>query len=429
MSTATAEFTNAPVTTQAGDPDPMKPFVGKPGDPGLEQKLAELRQKITRDKSDAVKATAADPGKPAVAKVEVPDVGKPALEIAIGDETSDADIEKHVLQNANGMSPQQLKRFKELTYETRAQKRDLKARDAALAERETKLKELESRPPVKDEESLSVLQKEREALQKKLEEKEIALAGTDVKQTERYKSEIAIPMADMEGKFRKFAEDYEVSPEDLIELSSLRGKKRDAKFEELTLDMSAFAAGELRDMIKGHAELLEKQHEIVSNGKKTYDTWLAQEREQRTLYKAQIAGERIAAVPKVWDEAVLAAVPAFKDAKDGELAASLKSTRDFISQADDDWFSKQPVADRARLTAQAAAFPVLVKHHESERTALTGKIAELEAHITALKGSKPNLGGRVVNGSGVIADTDAQDDPKRTLEDEFKSFRQRQGIR
>jgi hypothetical protein len=91
----------------------------------------------------------------------------------------------------------------------------------------------------------------------------------------------------------------------------------------------------------------------------------------------------------VWDESVLAAAPFLKDTADKELAERVKSVRSFVDAADDKWFSDQPVAERVRLTAQAAAFPLAVRQLE----AANAEIARLKRHNGELKGATPSAGG------------------------------------
>ena len=346
--------------------------------------LASLK-KLAEKTPGGEKVDPPAPAEPEKPKVEP--VKEAAAKSDITDETTDDELNKRIEDASKGMSKSAREHLKQSNFDARESKRQAKA---ALAEAAAVRAELEAaKKTAPDSDAVQSLQKEREALQKRIDEQESELAGSRVEKTQMFKNEIAKPMSEIEAQFKEFSSDYDVAAEDLIELASLKGRAQDSRFEDVTADWPKRKADKLAGLLDDHAKLQEKRNEVLAKAKDIYNNTLAQEREQRDLAAAKNASERKTAIPKVWDESVLAAAPFLKDTADKELAERVNSVRSFVDAADDKWFYEQPVAERVRLTAQAAAFPLAVRQLE----AANAEIARLKRHNGELKGATPSAGG------------------------------------
>jgi hypothetical protein len=380
-----------------------------------DQSAAALTQALEAH-SAAAKTVAADPGiwdvfaapkeapvvnteepnteseKPKVAEVKAEEA-KPS---EITHETTDEELNKKVDTEAKqlGLTKAARVHLANASFATREAKRQIQQQTAPLqAELETtkaELAKLKEKAP--DSDATQAIQKQLEAAQKRIEEQETELAGSRVEKTQMFRKEVGEPMQAIEAKFKKLSADYDIPPEDIIQLTALKGRAQDAKFDEVTLDWGASKSKRLADLLEQHSELMEKKAEVLGRAKQTYDSVVAQEREARDVEQARVASERNAALPDVWDKSIVAAIPTLKGVN-GELGEQIKGTQGFIAQADDQWFLKQPVAERVRLTAQAAAFPVVVKHYEGRISEMAAKLADAEKQVKELTAATPGAAG------------------------------------
>ncbi len=308
----------------------------------------------------------------------------------ITEETTDTEIESQI----DPKLPKNVREHLKLTnFAAREAKRAVKAAQAELEAARTELAKTKGQAP--DSDATQAVQKELEAARKRIEEQETELAGSRVEKTQMFKKEVGEPLEALEKQFKKFSSEYEVAPEELMGLTNLKGRAQDAKFEEITADWGKRKADRLAELLAQHEGLMDKRSEVLGRAKQTYDSVVAQEREARDLEQARITSERKAVLPDIWEKAVVAAVPTLKDVN-GDLGEQIKGIQSFIQQADDQWFAKQPVADRVRLTAQAAALPVVVKHYEGRIADTSAKLAAAEKQIAELTGATPSAGGGIV---------------------------------
>lgn len=137
---------------------------------------------------------------------------EPAKEVAakpeITDETTDDELNKRIEDASKGMSKSAREHLKQSNFDARESKRQAKA---ALAEAAAIRAELEAaKKTAPDSDAVQSLQKEREALQKRIDEQESELAGSRVEKTQMFKNEIAKPMSEIEAQFKEFSADYEI---------------------------------------------------------------------------------------------------------------------------------------------------------------------------------------------------------------------------
>jgi len=367
----------------------------------LEQKLAERAGKKPEPKPET---TVGEVVKEKPLKIEAPVETK-----VITAESTDAELDKHIETSTKNMSPAQAAAFKPLVYENR----DFKRKQASvIPELEAKIKALESRAPVKDEEAVAALQKKLSEFEKERERYETELGGTNVKKTKMWMDEVEKPMAALREEFKAFAEEREVDAAMLIELANLRGTAKDAKFEEVTEGWNNLVQQDLGDLLKRHTKLTRHQATIEAGGKQRYDDYVRQQSEAESLKRAAIATERAEALPKVWSEAIESAAPFLKE-KEGDEAwnAELAQVRDFVKQADNTWLNNQSQYEQARLSAQAAVLPMTIKHYEGEIQVKDAEIERLNAYVQELKGSSATVGA----GGDAPREPQSQEDKDKNL--------------
>lgn len=364
--------------------------------PGLVEVLALINSGVPENEVDKVWAEKG--GAPVDMKpettVEVTGVPKteagPAAksDTPITAESTDADLEKNVADATRDMDPGRVKAFRSLTFENRAQKRELKQ----VAEMKAKIAELESRAPVKDESAVAALQKKLESLEMEKQRYETELGGVNIKKTQMWRDEVETPRAEVLEGFKEFAEFYQVPAESIIEVAALKGTEQDDAFDNLTAGWAKRKVDRLGELLDKHSAIAKKGASLEAGGKQRYDAWIAQQKEQEALSRAKAATERSEALSKVWSESVESVVPFLKE-KEGnaEWNESLGKTRNFVNQADDAWFLKQPVAERVRLTAQAAAYPMVVEHYRSELAAQLAEVGRLTSLVKEMRGASPSV--------------------------------------
>lgn len=423
---------DAPVTTALVDaPSAIVPESDIPHrfpitEPTFEQKLSEFRKQQQADeksktKADAVAAQIAkeipkDAAKPA-ADTKPAEPAKPILTTGITAEATDAELEQHVSKHTKNLTPEQLQAFKAATFETRAQKRQIKEQEAKLAETQAKIAELESRAPQTAAE-VAAVQKKLEEAQKRMEEQERELGASRIEATEQFQREIGQPLAKTAAAFKAVATEYELNEEDIIKATALKGKARAAAMAELTLDMPDYDKTKFFALVDQHTELTNKAEELRADGKKNFDAMMQRQREERDQAAALQSAERKAALPKVWEEKIVRHAPFLKPMDgDPDWNQRLEASRAYAEQAD---FTTEPLETQAEIMHRAAVHPLILgklQSYEAEN-------AKLKAHIAALKGAQPSAG----NGSqgGTVAPK-AEDD-NDTFENRFKKFRHAQGL-
>lgn len=396
----------APVR-EAVQPAAEKPSVKLQGT--LTDAIEELKKELKEETVNKIKATVAKPeakAEPAVeAKVEK------AQDAWITAETTDEEITSRAAANKN-LTAAQLKAFKELSFDSRENKRNLKE-IAALRE---KIKTAENNGST---ETLAALQKEREALAKRIDEQETELAATRYRKTQAYQNEIAKPMQEIGKEFHKKEQDWGIAEGAIEKAASLRGKARSEALSELTVEMDDFEKSELYGLVKRYAELAQKDCELEAMGRDRWNQWQAEQQERQQQEAAARKAEFAGAIKKTWEEKMMKALPFLEKTEDPELKAAVEKGRQFAETAE---FQRFDPEGQAEILHRAALFPAVL----SELRRLEAEVIKLSGHNRALKGAAPNGESRV--SGGVPASSSEEEDKNMTLSQSLRRFRNEMGL-
>lgn len=262
---------------------------------------------------------------------------------------------------------------------------------------------------------------ERDQLSADYAEASKVLSVSKLEATREYKTVIEKPLADLTAKLGELVSGYEVTVDQVkTVLFETDPVKRRAAFKELTSEFDAADAFELRQLTTQYIELEDRKKVLIENAQVALQDMEKKQTEFEQQQREKYQAETRKAYDEVWPQ-FQQAIPLLNHVEgNDEWNAQVDAVRERAYQID-----QQPLdhRDRAALTMQAAALPMLYSAMTKYAQAIMSQKNAAEAELAIYKKGTPGAG---PSGSDPLAPVVA--DPKLGFLDAFESGLKRSGV-
>lgn len=284
-------------------------------------------------------------------------------------------------------TPQAARRFKELKAEAKATKARATELEATLAQRETRLKELEAiaeDPKVKELTSRSA-------------EYEQAMLLNDLENSSAYRSLVSAPLERITGEIDALAEKYSISGDDLIDVVVMDDEAaQEERLGELLVRASDRDKFKLYKLIEETKPVLEQRRALHENAQEALHEVRELEAQQERVRLTDLVKQRTHAAQAV-SERILAKLPFMSTLEGVDMAALAK-------EAGESDYSRLDPAVGTYNTMAGKLLPKLATQFlalQKESAALIAKLAEYDRVDSPLGHERSGGGSRSRAGGGV----------------------------
>jgi hypothetical protein len=254
-------------------------------------------------------------------------------------------------------SPAAQTAFAKLTRELKEAKGKLKEMESKIASRTEAVENKGG--DVENDSQLKELQAKLETLSNEREEMEGELRLSKIEATREFKAVITEPTKAAVQTISEIAKSYEVRPNSLVDAAQEPdGAKRRAILKELTSDMDAVDALQIRTKVEELVQLNSKRDSMVKESKSALEAISRSEQEREVADRARYDQEAKKAFGEVWEN-FQKNVPILQkvDGND-DWNKTIDSIRTQAEKLDSEPLDHR---QRAALTYQAVSLPVLVQ--------------------------------------------------------------------
>lgn len=309
-------------------------------------------------------------------------------ENSVKEEAPKAEIKDEVEETLPDSTPAAQTAFAKLTRELKEAKNRLKEMEGKVAARTEAVENKGGN--VETDTQLKTLQEKLQQLSAERDEMESELRVSKIEATKEFKSVISEPTKAVVQSISDIAKAYELRPNSIVDVSQeADGAKRRAMLKELTSEMDPVDALQVRTKVEELVQLNTKRESMIKESRAMLETLSKAEEEKEAVERARYDQEAKKAFGEVWEN--------FQ--KNVPILQKIEGNEDWNKTVDTirlqaEKLDSEPLdhRQRAALTYQAVALPVLVQVFKDYVAKSTQETTSLKQSLEEYRKATPGAG-------------------------------------